>query len=129
MSISHPVANRNLVVDLIVDLVDVGTTNAQGRIQIIDASANVLVTLNMSDPAFGDAASGISTADTITDGTVAAAGTAATFTIIDKDEAAVFSGTVGALGSGADLEADGLTLAMTAGQTISIDALTYQGPN
>jgi len=129
MSISHPVATRNEVVDLIVDKVDVGTANAQGRLQIIDASANVLVTLNMTDPAFGASASGIATADTISDGTCAIAGTAATFTVIDKDETAIFSGTAGALGSGADLEADGLTLAMTVGQTISIDALTYQGPN
>jgi len=129
MSISHPVATRNEVVDLIVDKVDVGTANAQGRLQIIDASANVLVTLNMTDPAFGASASGIATADTISDGTCAIAGTAATFTVIDKDETAIFSGTTGALGSGADLEADGLTLAMTVGQTISIDALTYQGPN
>ena len=129
MSISHPVATRNEVVDLIVDKIDVGTANAQGRLQIIDASANVLVTLNMTDPAFGASASGIATANAISDGTCAIAGTAATFTVIDKDETAIFSGTTGALGSGADLEADGLTLAMTVGQTISIDALTYQGPN
>jgi len=129
MSITHITTLRNEVVNLIVDKVDLGSANAQGRIYIKNASGSTLVILNMSNPAFGAAATGIAIANTISSGTVILAGTAATFSIVDRDEATVFSGTVGALGSGADLEADGLTLAMTVGQVIPISSFTYNGFN
>lgn len=125
---THPVANRNAIVDLIVDKCDEGSDNAAGALVIMDSDSNTLVTHDLSNPAFGDAASGQATADTITDATVSTSGTAAKFELQDRDRDTVASGTITVSGGGGDIEAGGATLAMTAGQTSSISSLIYNGP-
>ena len=129
MAITHLLAVRTAMADLVVDKIDIGSTNATGRLQLKNAGGTVLATCNFSNPAFGAAASGIATANAIADGTVTASGTIAKFTIIDRDATEVFSGSVTAIGGGGDLESDGVSLVVSADDLIPVTALTYQAPN
>lgn len=126
--------------DAIADLVDVGSTNAQGRLRIYAGSvpadadaalggATLLAELNMSNPAFNgatDAAPGASAAAaSISDDTSAdATGTAAFFRIVDRNEAAVFQGSVST--TGADLNLN--TTSITSGANVAVTSLTVTLP-
>lgn len=106
----------------IVDLVDLGSGTSEGRFLVYagsvpadaDASigaATLLATLLMSNPAFGaasDAAPGaVAVAAAVADDVDADAdGTPSFFRIVDRDGTAIMQGSVGATGSGADVEFD-----------------------
>lgn len=128
--------------DTLVDAVDVGATNATGRILIYDATGGVpanadvaitgqvlLATLNFQQPAFGGAVdntgSAIATrAGSIADETSAVAGTAAFFRVTDRNNLAIWQGAVGS-GSG---ELDLNSVVIGAGATVSITAMTVTMP-
>lgn len=128
--------------DAVVDLVDAGSTNPEGRLLIYAGSvpadadaalggATLLATLNMSNPAFGNAADAApgatATAAAISDDTSAdATGTATFFRIQDRDGTAVIQGSCGATGSGEDLELS--TVSVEAGVIVSVTSLTYTQP-
>lgn len=128
--------------DAVVDRVDLGTTNPQGRLRIYsgtqpaDADAGIggatlLAELNMSNPAFGASAdqnpNARATASTITDDSSAdATGTAAWFRIVDRDGNGVIDGDVTANGGGGDLQLNSINL--TAGANVSVSSLTVDLP-
>ncbi|MGI9585005.1 MAG: hypothetical protein ACR2N7_05385 [Acidimicrobiia bacterium] len=128
--------------DAVVDLIDVGSTNAEGRVKIYagtvpadaDAAiggATLLATLNMSNPAFGnsaDAAPGATaTANSITDDSSAdATGTAAFFRIWDRNENTVIQGLVTVTAGGGDLELNSISI--TSGAAVSITSMTKTMP-
>lgn len=94
-------AARNAACNGIVDLIDAGTLSPEGSI-LIETSGGItdLVTLPMSNPAFGDAAIGVATANAITPSAAVAAGTAAQASIRNRDGVDVISGlTVGTTGA------------------------------
>ena len=95
MAMTLPTASRNVMCDALVDLIDGGSSN--GYMEIGTASmASVLVTCNFSDPAFGASSVGVATANTISNGTVANAGTAEEARIRDSDDTDIITGmTVG----------------------------------
>ena len=126
MSIIKSTSARNAACDAVVDLIDIGSTYAQGSLKIYDSDSSVLVSLNMSNPAYGDATAGISTAASITDSTAFADGTATSFSIFDRDGTSVFDGTVTTLGGGGDLELNPNYLVSDA--TISIDSASFTVP-
>jgi len=126
MAVTLSTAARNAACDAIVDLADVGTTDANGDLVIMTAGDVEIATLALSDPAFGASVSGVSTANTITSDTNATGGTAALFKVVDKDNTEVWRGTVGATGSGADLELSALVIG--AGDTVTVTSFTFTVP-
>jgi len=127
MSFTHPIAIRNEIIDLVVDKCDEGSTNPTGALVIMESDDTVLATLLLSNPAFGDAAAGASTADTITSATASASGTAAKFQLQDRDRNEVASGSLTAVGGGGDMEAGGTSLSISSGDTVEVSSLVYNG--
>lgn len=125
MSVTFPTTTKNSRANAVVDAVDVGSANASGQVWLKDSGSNTLAKLVLSDPAFGAAANGVATANSITDGTGLLAGAAVTFDVVDKDETLIFSGTIGAVGSGADLESSTSSVTIAVAEAVSISSLTY----
>lgn len=120
-------ASRNAACDAVVDLVDAGTTNPNGQL-IFRTSGDVEVaTLNMSNPAYGNAASGVATANSISDDTSATGGTTTKATIEDRNNTEVMELTVTAVSGGGDIELAGGTT-IGAGATVSVSSLTHTQP-
>ena len=124
MAITLSTAARNAACDAVVDLIDVGTTDANGDLVIMTSADVEVATLAMSSPAFGSAVTGTATANAISDDTNATGGTAALFKIQDKNNAEVFRGTVGV--SGADLNLTSVSIG--AGGTVSVTSFTVTMP-
>lgn len=115
---------RNAMCDALVDAIDAGA--GAGTLGIYtSAFGTLLATLTFSDPAFGAAASGVATANAITDDSSAdATGTAAVLRIRDSSPATVVEGTVGA-GSG-DLSLN--TTSITTGDRVACSSATVTMP-
>lgn len=142
MAVATRISNAAAIAacDEIVDLIDVGSSNANGQIKVYDgtqpanpdvavSSQNLLATLELSAPAFGAAADdnpgGKATASSITsDSSIDLTGTAAWFRVLDRDGTAIMDGSVGT--SSADMILD--SVALTAGETLSITSWTVTMP-
>lgn len=142
MATRLPNASQQAAADAVVDLVDVGTTNTEGKLRIYSgaqpadadsaAGGDLLCEIDLQDPAFGAAAStgtatllGVPLSGT---GTAAAStGTnAQSFRVVDQDEGTVFDGAVTGTGGGGELELDNVSIATD--QTVTVTALTYTQP-
>lgn len=123
---------RNAGANGIVDVIDQGSGAGTCKIYTSTQPGSVggtygtlLGTLTFSDPAFGNAATGVATASSITSDTNAdASGTAGTFTITDSDLNVLADGTCGT--SGADMNFDNNVI--VAGGTIAISSMTVTQP-
>ena len=130
MSYSLSTAARNAAVNAVVDLIDGGTTNAQGALQFRDAS-QVIASLDLNNPAFGAAASGSAALDTTgtIQGTVTPAGasTIDRFRIVDRDVNTVIDGASGSVAvSGADINLSSVTVNQN--DVVEITGLTVSVP-
>lgn len=125
MSITFPTTSKDARAQTEVDKVDVGTTIIGGTLQLKDAGDNILSKHTMSDPAFGAVVNGTSVANAIADGIGLFAGAAIKFDLLDRDQVLVFSGTVGAVGSGADLESTTSSTTVSVGEMVELNSLTY----
>lgn len=128
--------SRNAACDAVVDLLDVGTTNAGGKLQLWSGSkpTNVgdapggtkLAEFDLPDPAFGDASSGQATANSISDTTGLADGTVGFARALDRDETARWDNDdVGTSGSN-QIELN--TTDITNGGTVGVDSWTVTMP-
>lgn len=124
MAITITTAAANAQCNALVDLVDAGTTDANGDLVIMTSGDVEVATLACSNPAFGAAASGVATASAISDDTSATGGTAALHKFQDRDNTEVWRGTVGT--SGADLNLSTTTIG--AGATVSVSSYTVTQP-
>jgi len=124
MAVTHPTAIRNDIADLIVDKIDTG---GAGTIVFETSGSAEIATLTFSAPAFGDAASGIADAASITDDTNCNAGTVSQFKVVSGAGTTIFTGSVVATGGTGDIVLS--SVAIGAGDTISISSLTYEAPN
>ena len=126
MAVTLPTATRNAACNAVVDLVDGGSAHPHGILRIgTTAMGTILAQLDMSNPAFGNAAVGVATAAAISDDTSADnTGTAAAFDLIDRDAVQVMQGSVGTSGQDINLN----TVSITAGDTVSITSLTVTMP-
>lgn len=126
MATTHPTAIRNGIADFVVDKVDIGTTNAQGQIEMQTSGSVEVATLPMSNPAFGAAAAAVATANAITDDSSATGGTTAKYEMQDRDVAVVILGSVTATGGGGDIELSSVVIAAT--DAVSVSSYTYTAP-
>lgn len=124
MAITHSTAARNAAANAVVDLIDVGTTDATGDLVFMTAADADLASLALSDPAFGNAANGIATANAITSDTNASAGTATKFQLRNKDNVSILEGTAGTSGTDIVLSSN----VFSAGDTVAQTSLTYTAP-
>lgn len=113
-------AARNAACDAIVDLLDSGTIEFQ------TSANNEVATLTFGATAFGAAAVGVATANAITADTSATGGTIAKAVFKTSGAAEVLTATVTVTGGGGDIT--GTSLAIGAGDTVSISALTVTVP-
>ncbi len=119
---THPEAIRNGMANYVVDQIDDG--GGAGFLLIQTAGDVTLATLTFAAEAFGDAAVGVATANTIVfDADADSTGTATKFIATDSNSLTIFEGTVGATGSGEDLELDSTTI--TTGDKVSVTSFTY----
>ena len=121
---THPVTVRNGIVDHVVDQLDLGSANPTPRLIFQTVADAEVGTLNMANPAFGDAAAGVATAGTIADDTSATGGTTTKCILTDRDNATIVEGTVAT--SGADINLSSTSIG--ANDTLRITSLTYTGP-
>jgi hypothetical protein len=127
-------AARNAACNGIVDLLDVGAAAAALTVRtgapptnVADAdSGTLLATLTFSDPAFGNAATGVATASAITNGTAVASGTAGHFRAKDSDANTIFQGTAGEAGDTPDLVFD--ESAIVLGGVVAVSSFTVTVP-
>lgn len=135
MATRIPTAARNAAANAIVDLLDAGSgagiiriyTGSQPASANDAASGTLLGTLTLTDPAFGNAATGVATASAITSDTSAdATGTAGWFRALDSDAATVIDGSITATGGGGDLTLDSVSI--VAGGTIAVTSWTVTMP-
>lgn len=122
MAVTLTTAARNAACNAIVDLCDAGA--GAGSLVIRTSGDVEVATLTLSDPAFGNAATGVATASAITDDTSATGGTAANFVLQDSDANIVLEGSVGT--SGQDLNLSSVSIG--AGDTVSVSSLTVTVP-
>lgn len=124
MSLTHVTAIRNSLADLVVDAIDVGTTDATGDLIVQTGADATLCTINLANAAFGAASSGTATAASLPkEGTATGSGTAAKFRVRNRDNSEVFQGTVTATGGGGDMELSSTTIATN--DVIRINTFTY----
>lgn len=122
MAVTHPTAVRNLIANAVVDSIDVG---GAGSLIFQTSGDSEVATLTFSATAFGDSSSGTATAAAISSDTDATGGTVAKFKIQNGSAAdAGFAGAVSTSGSDINLS----SLAVGAGDTVSISSLTYTAP-
>lgn len=122
-AVTHPTSVRNTVADAVVDLIDAGA--GAGTIQFQTSGDVEVATLTYSDPAYGSAAAGTATANSITSDTNATGGTVAKSAHYDSDSTLVFSTAVGTSGSDINLS----SLSVGSGDTVSMSSLTYSAPS
>lgn len=128
-------AARNAMCNALVDLIDAGAGAGSVFIRtgapptnVADADSGTLLATNpMSDPAFGNAATGVATAAAITnDSSAAASGDAGHFRVKDSDANTIFQGTAGEAADTPDMVFDEKSIVL--GGVVAITAMTVEVP-
>jgi hypothetical protein len=138
MTVNISTQARNDAGDAIVDLIDQGSTNPNGYMEIRTGTkpttpqdgvggSTLLATMNFSLPAFGNFSNGISLANAIADDTnVDETGVAAWFRIYDRDGTSIMDGDITETGGGGDIEFDNINFIK--GGVVAITSLTATMP-
>jgi len=127
LSSAASTAAINAACDAIVDLVDGGA--GAGTIKLRTAADAEVATLTFSDPAFGSAAAGVATANSITNDSDATGSASAVtkFTVEDSDLTEIWNGAVAE--SASDLNMDDGTpgggVIIDTNAVVSISAITF----
>jgi hypothetical protein len=122
MAVTLTTAAQNAAANAVVDMLDAG-----GTIEIQAIDTTVLSIHTLAAPAFGAAANGVCTADTIGDEDSApASGTPAVAVFKNDGGTEVFRCTAAGPSTESDIDLDADTI--TAGQQVSISAFTYTQP-
>lgn len=128
MALTHIGSTRNVVADAVVDLIDVGSTDANGDLEYMTSGDVEVATLAFANPAFGASGTpdGQADANAIVDDSSATGGTIALFKLQDRDNGEVLRGSVTATGGGGDIELSSVVVAAT--DTVSTSSMTYTAP-
>jgi len=133
MTISANTTSRNAYLTSIRDLLDAGT--GPGKLLVMDGvrpaaggtPTNVLAELTLSDPCAANPANGVLTFNAITGGAALQNGTASWVRLVDSDGNFVCDGSVGATGSGADVEFGNINFVQ--GGTVNISSGSITAPD
>ena len=141
MATRLPNASQQAAADAVVDRIDVGVTNATGRLRIYTgaqpadaddaATGTLLVEILLANPAYGAANTSGTAAllSTPRSAAATAAGTAGWFRVLNRDNAGVYDGSIRATAdtdTGQELVLDNTSIA--GGQTVNISSLGYTQP-
>tara|TARA_R110000751_G_scaffold41702_1_gene97594 strand:+ start:707 stop:1123 length:417 start_codon:yes stop_codon:yes gene_type:complete len=135
MTVNISTQARNDAGDAIIDLIDVGSANPNGYLEIrtgsiptnpqTAASGTLLATLSFSLPAFGNFVNGSTSSNPIAEDTnVDATGVASWFRFYDRDSTAVLDGQITATAGGGDIEFDNVNFIVGGVVSISNIAVT-----
>jgi hypothetical protein len=126
---------RNSRASIVLDAIDAGV--GAGYIELRDgtrpaapsvaASGTLGATITLADPSFPAPTTATTTANAAADVTAAAAITPTWFRVYDSTGAAVFDGSAGATGSGADAIVNPATFEV--GQDVVLESLTWTEPD
>lgn len=126
MTISHSVAARDSQADNIGSLVDAGSADASGDMQLKE-NALLICELVLPLPAFGSSSggtiilNGAPISNAAVDSTVGPG--VNVFEVRDRDNGIVYQGTVTSTGGGGDLEMDNTSV--NSGQTVTLQSHSY----
>lgn len=122
MAVTHPLAVRQGIGDYVT-----GTIGTSGKLVFQTAGSVAVATLPLSATGFGASnGSGVSTANAISSDTNAVGGTIAKAELQTSAGTAKILCSVTATGGGGDIELS--SVAVSAGQTVSMSSLTYTAP-
>ncbi len=125
MAVTHPLAVRQGLANLVVDQLDEGTP--PGKLVFLTAGSVAVATLTLANPAFGLAdGSAICTAGSIASDTNAVGGTIAKAELRNAAGTAKILCSVTANGGGGDIQLSSVII--SPGQTVSMTSLTYMAP-
>jgi hypothetical protein len=124
MTIALSTVSKNAAVDAVTALIESGTGTSNGVLILLTSDNSEVATAQLSSPAFGSAVNGTATANNITADTDVAGGLATKFSVRNKDNVEVFSGTISAAGGGGDLQLTTPTL--QAGDTFDVLSLSLR---
>lgn len=128
MTIQLATASRNTMNDALADLVDAGTTDPEGVMDLETTGATILVSIPLNNPAFGASAVGTMVALGVPLSALAVAtGIATTMVVRDRDGDEVYRGTVGLAGSGADAIID--TTSVSIGDSVQLTSHSITAPS
>ena len=121
MAVTHSASVRNSLAQVILDAIDVDV--GAGTLEFQTSGAVEVATLTFSDPA-GTITAEVLTFSAITSDTSATGGTTDRFVVQDNTGDDVFLGSVATSGGDINLS----SLAIGAGDTVSVSSLTYTAP-
>lgn len=124
MAVTHPTAVRTGIADFVVDQLDEGTP--PGKLIFQTAGSVTVATLTFAATAFGAAAAGVATAAAIVSDTNAVGGTITKAELRNAAGTAKVLCSVTATGGGGDITLN--SVIVSAGQQVSLSALTYAAP-
>ncbi len=125
--LQHNNTTRNILADALVDLFDVGSTNAEGRLKIFTTGGiTLLAVVLMGNPAFDASVIGVAQGASLpwSDQLAVGSGLAAEFIAYDRDEAIILNGDVAV--SGAELNFPQLEIAVK--DIVKILSVSYTAP-
>jgi hypothetical protein len=121
MAVTHPAAVRSVIADAVT-----ATIGASGKISMQTGASAVVATLLFSATAFPASSAGVATANAITSDTNAVGGTIAKAELQTSGLVAKVLCSVTATGGGGDIQLS--SVVVSAGQTVSMSALSYSAP-
>jgi hypothetical protein len=123
MAVTHVLAARNGMADLVVDLLDGGGT---GTLEFQTAGSVEVATLTLANPAFAAAAGGSTAANAIASDTSATGGTTTKAVFKSGSATATILCSVTTSGGGGDIELS--AVGISAGQTVAVTSVIYTAP-
>lgn len=124
MPIALSTVSKNAAVNAVTALIESGTSTSNGVLILLTSDNSEVATAQLSSPAFGSAVNGTATANNVTADTDVAGGLATKFSVRNKDNVEVFSGTISAAGGGGDLQLT--TPILQAGDTFDVLSLSLR---
>lgn len=120
MSLQKSTDAKNAACNGVVDLIDDGTSSPFGTLNIYTSDSTLITSIQLSNPAFGNAVDGTATANFIYDATALVDGTASSFGFYNRDSTWVWGGDVTLPGNGGVMELSSLYI--PADTTVSISS-------
>jgi hypothetical protein len=123
-------ATRNAIADAVADLYDGGTlkiyTGSQPATADTAPTGSLLATITLPTPAFGASSSGAVAKAGTWSVAASATGTAGYFRLKTAGDTHPIDGTIGATGSGEEMELDNTSI--TSGQSVTVSSFTITQP-